>query len=413
MRFRSSVFIAVVCFCSQFARCMDVNFIVATREAGARQTRFGLFPLEYNKIDIREVSLVFASLARSIGLHDNKKIRDKLVIIAGTSDPMGIIRSFDEANHFSNLPINLNKSIVVLFNEMFFGKESALEKNEVDEIIACYNNFLEFFSPDTYLYINFLYKDKVSSDSHINKQIETSKCRYKEIAEKEAPIFATSGAIASIFFEVPKQRTREFHYDQSNFNGKYLRLVNNHKVDSDVFRGELLINQTKILFQGKEIGFYNKSSFNEECLLYFKEGDTFKEMGIPFYLIGNFSTVWYEAHNPLLDTITSIVCYDVDVGAKELPPSKIFMFASNVHTDFAWSLGNRGIVDDCYVCADATGVISGINVDVMNTDYSGAVSGMFMPSKKLFPLKGISPSSFWRFNSSSGNFYKICVFGAK
>ena len=129
----------------------------------------------------------------------------------------------------------------------------------------------------------------------------------------------------------------------TGFNALYLNLLLNNDVSSSTFGNELLFNQIKILFNGKEIGFYNKSSFCSESLPDFISSLTFRRK-IPFYVIGDFNIHWIADHSAVLDNITSLICYDTDalLNLPEQPlPKQLCLFTSNTYNTLLASINDR------------------------------------------------------------------------
>lgn len=396
---------------------LPANCVIATRNT-CLPTVSSFASASYGKMSTEEVYLVFAELARVISGNEEavyKKLTEKLGVSFLANKAIQAFKSKKLMNPSTSASLlKTDKPAIVLFNEMFFGRDVALSKLEVDGITGCYRDFLEFF-PNTYLYINFLYKDKFNPS--YGSQIEISKQRYAQIQKKEV---LTGGwtPFPSIWIDQHPYDPKKHYTDM--FNGKYLDLVNSKDIASDIFAGELLLNQTKIFYKGEEIGFYNKSSFRGESMSDFRIGSTFKTKGIPFYVIGNFTTTWLSDHDTLLDNITNIICYDVDamLGLSLPIPQKNFcFFASNTHTDFVASVKDRAekhkVFDKTYICSDAEGRIGGIGGFVsIDADYSGAISGIFTASPALFPLTAVPPTDILSFQFPGSN-YNMYLFSCK
>lgn len=393
---------------------LPVNCIIATRNVEA----FPLVSVSYGKMSKEEIRLVFAGLAFIISGNEEAVLKKTTKDLATSSLLNYVKKAFKEKKlvRFYDTPLlNKNKPTVVLFNEMFFGRTIPLSRSEVDDIVNCYKEFLEFL-PNTYLYINFLYKDKFSQS--YNSQIEVSRRRYAEIQKNEV---STGGwdPFPSIWIAQHPSDPKQ-HYT-GTFNGVYLKLVNSEDIASDTFRENLLFNQTKIFYEGKEIGFYNKSSFQKESILDFNDGSKFKEKGIPFYMIGNFATIWLADHDPLLDDITNVVCYDVDAMLRlsgPIPLNNFCFFASNTHTDFVASVRDGAkdhrVFKKACVCSDAEGRIGGLNgFESIDAGYRGAISGIFTATPKtLFPLVATPPAGTLSFKFPKSN-YSMYIFDCK
>ena len=125
---------------------------------------------------------------------------------------------------------------------------------------------------------------------------------------------------------------------------EYLKKGKNEPAD----KAKILFNQTKIFYDGKEIGHYNKSSF----------ADDVKDLHKYYYVIGDFKTYW-EKDAPILP-VRCLICYDALMithnkkYSDASTPHKITMFASNPYytlpTDIKTSQQNPK--DQYYVCAN-------------------------------------------------------------
>lgn len=378
-------------FAGEPAFCMDVNILIATRNSRIPS---------YAELNKGEVYLVFAKLASAIPGNNIKNVEKVIEEKFKDSSPGNIIKEQVLSVFRSEqevMDIDAGKPTLILFNEMFFGRDYALKRESVDSIVNCYRDFAEFFA-NVYLYIDFLYKDKMCID--YTKQVEVSQKRYQQIRSLEAEN-ATFTGFSSIWFRQlgPPNYT--------GFNKGYLDLVLSNGVDSDVFGGTLLFNQIKIFFNGKELGFYNKSSFCSESLFDFVEQipSTFLaeirlKRKVPFYMIGDFTINWLKDHDPLLDDITSLICYDTDaiLNLEDQPSKKqVCLFASNTYDTLLASIYDRkerkGIFDHIYICSDPKGKAP-CNMESLNSKtigaYQFAITGAFSTDAENFiPLKSV------------------------
>ncbi len=293
--------------------------------------------------------------------------------------------------------INSSNPFIIIFNEMFFGRDNAINKNSVHEIIDVYNRFQEFFK-NTYLFVNFLYKDAMN-EMYV-EQVEISKKRYQQIKqfEKDNPSFR---GFSSIWFNIG-------HYppNYTSYNLRYLNLLlSGSDISKEPFENVLLFNQTKIFSQGKEIGFYNKSSFCGESLTDFIFRDSFKAK-VPFYVIGDFQIHWEVEHDSRLDQITNLICYDTDALLNlpiSYPPKKLCLFMSNTYNTLFESVSDRykkyRVFDSVYICADPKGV----TVPKTGTYELNRLelTGAFKPACKVFPIKAFAPNFHYDFSFPS------------
>lgn len=372
---------------TRIASCMDVNVLIATRDSKV---------LGYAEMNKEEIYLTFAQLARCIPGNNIEDVRhtlqEKLTESNSFKDTVLSIFQDSHVDASSSIAIDPSKPIIILFNEMFFGRDYALSKEKVDFILNCYRAFLGFFR-DTYLFIDFLYKDSMSEI--YAEQIALSKRRYIQINESEVNNESFTG-FSSIWFS---------EYGAPNytgFNALYLNLLLNNDVSSSTFGNELLFNQIKILFNGKEIGFYNKSSFCSESLPDFISSLTFRSK-IPFYVIGDFNIHWIADHSAVLDNITSLICYDTDalLNLPEQPlPKQLCLFTSNTYNTLLASINDRklkyGIFDHIYSCADPKGQEpEATRIESLNSksikDHNVAIIGTFETfPNTIVPLKSIN-----------------------
>lgn len=261
-----------------------------------------------------------------------------------------------------------------------------------------------------YLYIDFLYSD-VLQDCY-RPQVEASIERYKRIDAEERKSSSFSG-FSSIWFSGfgPPNYT--------GFNAQYLDLVLKG-VDDPVFGRRLLFNQIKVLVDGNEVGYSNKSSFCGESLGSFINGSSLSA-NVPFYVIGDFAMHWTGAHSQLLDNVTSLICYDTDVilnlPVQQQPNKKeLCLFISNTYNTLPTSIEDRkkrfGIFDKRYACADPNG---GLIRGAIKDSVKAYMTGVFETTdKNLFPLTAVAPMSVFCYQfpiaAMAINEYKINVF---
>lgn len=155
-------FAKIVCigFCFGICNLRSETYNVITVSRSTTATN-------YNKLTEEEIYLVFAQLARCF---------------TGSDDFLKSIQIPEKAKEnlikfFSENPINPRNPTIIVFNEAFFGQYEPLSKKEVDEIIEIYKKF-QFFMPNAYLYVNFLYID--TNDTKYEEQIKISKARMKK-----------------------------------------------------------------------------------------------------------------------------------------------------------------------------------------------------------------------------------------
>jgi hypothetical protein len=133
-------------------------------------------------------------------------------------------------------------------------------------------------------------------------------------------------------------------------------------------------------------------------------------------VIGNFKTEWQAEHDPLLDQITNLICYDVDAMLsfpKPIPARDFCLFASNTHTDLVPSIKDRlsmcKVFYRIHVCADAEGRTDLVTLGADH--HEEAISGLFIAGSSLFSLTAI-PSNALRFQSPGSN-YGMYIFGCR
>lgn len=227
----------------------------------------------YGKLDTGEINLIFAQLAACMS--DQKAIQDLLMArTEGSALQQDILRKYTE--NIEKQTITPSNMTIILFNEMFFGKDFALTKSEVDYIISCYQAFHKFL-PNTFLHINFLYKDVYSK--FYEAQLQESYEVYKEICGKVYPFSFIN------FID---------NYENKKENDALCKEYI-EKILASGIAPTLLFNQTKVFFGGYEIGFYNKSSHYLESIADFiDENETTLKTDFPFYVIGNFRNHYSE-----------------------------------------------------------------------------------------------------------------------
>lgn len=306
----------------------------------------------YNRLDDAEINLIFAQL--SICFTKNKReidsVRSNLEMnIQGSELKDYILDNFDKNLKLTDrCKINPeNQYSIILFNEMFFSKDEALTKEEVDNIVNCYKVFP--FFPKTFLFMNFLYKDNIKPE--YKSQLDVSQVVYNEIFEGidkwDYPFmnFTEEGAQQQLIS--PKSPGMMYY---KNYVEQAMKGI------STFFATKLLFNQTKIFFENNEIGYYNKSSYYMESLSDFKEEDKFKDIGVPFYMIGNYDmslSPGVALPIPIINSFKNLVCYDIDVRRNfhtSIVGKNIFLFASNTYPTDLISFDNG-----MWICADAKG----------------------------------------------------------
>jgi hypothetical protein len=387
---------------------MSMNVVTITRENKTSS---------YGKLNFEEILLVFAQLARCIPDNEVSKIEALLQktieddigtdsAISAKRNPLKELAMREFKKDYKAV-IDPKKATIVLFNEMFFGKTAALEKMEVDRIILCYQKFVPFLS-GIYLCINFLYRD--SMQVPYEEQVKTSMSRYEEIMKVEMARKPGCGEFVSVTFgsyNSPDNYYTDQKMSSLAFNGKYLSSILEHGKSKEVTvdNGSLLFNQTKILFSGDEIGFFNKSSFSQESLPDFLtwDGKNFvQKLKVPFYMIGDFQIHWLKEENPLFKEISHLICYDTEamLNFKTLPSKKFCLFISNSYNTLPASIADRrkkhGVFDEYYICADATGVfLDEKQVTFMsNIKNIANITGIFKTTQNaLFPLQSIPYTS--------------------
>lgn len=408
------LFVLSMC-AEEAALCMEINALIATRESKIST---------YAEINKEEIYLVLAQLAKAVSPENVEEI-GRIIQEKDFGDSPDIIKeqvlSVFNSGH-EQIGITSDKPTLVLFNEMFFGRDRALERGVVDFIISCYRDFSRFLK-NTYLCIDLLYKDSLCEK--YNEQVSVSKARYEQICNLEAKNEQFCG-FSSIWFQMglPPNYT--------SLNKWYLDLVSSKEVTGDVFSC-LLFNQVKIFFEGEEIGFYNKSSFCAESLPDFIGNISKKEVPVcnvegfcvqgkvPFYVIGDFNIHWIKDHNPVLDDITSLICYDTDaiLNLDKQPPQKqICLFTSNTYNTLLASIidrKNKGVFDHIYVCSDPKGTMLSKNIEKDEDICDFEIMGAFETADiTFFPLKNIPPLGGFEFKfpprGRTMNNYKICSF---
>lgn len=202
----------------------------------------------------------------------------------------------------------------------------------------------------------------------------------------------------------------------------------------------LLLNQTKVFFGGREIGFYNKSSHYLESLADFidESAKSFKT-GFPFYVIGNFCSHYSEfltlskyweheiACKMWMDSITNLVCYDIDAIENEVPYKRKtknpVLFASNSHYGPMTSIASNKVmyIDErtgkkTFICADPAGVeltkvvSTADDKIIVDEDSVIAVTGIFKTDNKIiFPIEHVNALSSLDFRFGP-NMYNIRVY---
>lgn len=322
----------------------DCNVIIVTRDVGEDS-------VGYNRLDEAEINLIFAQLSRCFmcASDEDAGVRAKLEEkVADSVLARDILSCFEDSSSSAmNCKVDHGKYSIVLFNEMFFSKDEALTKEEVDKIVNCYRAFS--FPRNTLAYINFLYKDNIKPE--YKEQLAVSNAVYNGIFawfnKWDYPFMNFMGEGVQqqlISLESPGMRYYKNYIEQAM------------KGVSTFFAAELLFNQTKIFLGMEEIGYYNKSSYCMESLSDFKEGDKFKHIGVPFYVIGNFDTTLSSSAAPIhvINSLQNLVCYDMDVRRNFHPSmaeKNTFLFASNTYPTDLISLNNG-----MWICADSKGI---------------------------------------------------------
>lgn len=132
--------------------------------------------------------------------------------------------------------------------------------------------------------------------------------------------------------------------------------VEDRRISTETFKDgpeggqDLLFNQTKIFYKGEEIGYYNKSSFCDEYANFLDEK--------PYYVIGNFNTIYKEEPPLRIDCLT---CYDIDVVSNECyryyMDGSIFAFSSNSSSSLPCALfdiyGDLSGKKISFICSDS------------------------------------------------------------
>ena len=378
----------------------------------------------YGKLDLGEINLVFAQLACC--MNDPKAIYD--VLVSRTKDsPLhkDILKKYEE--NMGKQPLTSHNMTVILFNEMFFGKDSALAKSDIDYIISSYQAFCKFL-PNTFLHINFLYKDVSSRAYEI--QFKESREVYKEIKTGEYPF--------SFINFIDVYECEEKYEEENKKRNDALCKEYIEKILASKIAPTLLLNQTKIFFGGQEIGFYNKSSHYLEAIAEFMdETRTTLRADFPFYVIGNFASHYSEfldlspswehvaACKMWMNNVTNLICYDIDAIENNVPYKRkakdVVLFASNSHYGvLAGITGNPStyitgerLPAKSFICADPEGVelaesVKGKDEKILSEEE--AITGIFrMNSKNIFPIDPIKALSSLNF-SFGPNEYIIDVY---
>lgn len=339
-----------------YLRSETYNVITVSRETTAAS---------YNRLSEEEIHLVYAQLARCFSETDVSKLAPE----GGWSEQAKSILE-------KTVPKVANPAIptIIVFNEAFFGQDSPLSKETVDEITELYKRL-----PNTYLYMNFLYTDSYTEENkeEYRPQIEISQKRYSEILAQEGDKPLTTIMQPSFVFS---DRIQECIEKEKS----YLKISKEKQMQPGQF---LLFNQTKIFYKGEEIGYYNKSSFCNEI-----SGFLTSDKNL-YYVIGNFNTKYSEGKQHL--PVTCLTCYDIDVVKKDqMPKNNICVFASNTSASLPLTLNNFNEpgtkLSNFYICADPKSEtegknISGILSNIRNSfEYSTEESA---EEKDIFYLK--------------------------
>lgn len=288
IKFVKIVFIG---FCFGICNLRSENYNVITVSRNTRDAN-------YDKLAPEEIRFVFDQLSELIS--------DEPLKEAKTGDPS------------KKLPLT-----IVVFNEAFFGQYKPLSKKEVDEITSCCKEL-----HNTCLYMNFLYTDfctKENKEEYV-PQIEISKIRYTEILAQEGnKNLGTIKQPSFVFSDRVLNCIEEKNFDELAYSELEKELLKSFRDDGVSLEQPLLFNQTKIFYGGKEIGYYNKSSFCNEI------PDFLKLDKKPYYVIGNFNTIYKERCPLQIDCLT---CYDIDVVSngcyqRYMEGKSIFAFSSN------------------------------------------------------------------------------------
>lgn len=337
----------------------------------------------YARLSEEEIYLVFAELANCF-----VQLKEILEIIP-EKFKSNFISKLKKTN-FVKIKDNKIPTIIV-FNEAFFGQDQPLTKEEVDQIIEIYKKFIHFL-PNAYLYINFLYKNVQGKE--YESQIQTSISRYKEIVEKEAVFKIKQIENPSFLFDYRiedklNKYAESFDADYKNKIDAYLKeereYLENHKNDPKKNQ-EFLFNQTKIFYNGEEIGYYNKSSFCRELGLI---NITKQNM---YYIISDFSTIYRQTLPPI--PVFCLTCYDIDVIANEcyrekMPKDKICIFASNTSGSLLSVINvfEEKSLPRFFIWADPRGKCVDPNDENLNEVYLSNVleceNGKFIESKAI------------------------------
>ena len=325
-----------------FAGKQNIRVITITRKNSA----YG-----YGKLDTGEINLIFAQLAACI---NNQKVIHEL-LLSRTKDSAlqkDILQKYIENIEKQPITPSSHNVTIILFNEMFFCKDSALTKSEVDDIISCYQAFHKFL-PNTFLHINFLYQDAYSKFYEI--QLQESYKVYKEIYNKVYPFSFMN------FIDYSEDDDEEDYKENKKRNDALCKEYIEKILASEI-ASTLLFNQTKVFFDGYEIGFYNKSSYYLEAIAEFlDETRNSLKTEFPFYVIGNFnshcsefltlSKSWEHALGckMWMDNIINFICYDIDaiendVSYNKVKAKNLVLFASNSHYGLLASISHNPLV---------------------------------------------------------------------
>lgn len=333
----------------KFIKIMCINFCFGIRVL--QSTEYNVITVSrdtttasYNRLSMEEIYLVFAQLARCFPQTN-----------ASTLAPDGGWSSQSNSilQQSAFKIIKPGVPTIIVFNEAFFGQDEPLSKKEVNRIIEIYKNFQ---TSNTYLYINFLYTD--SDKAEYASQVDVSKTCYAEILRNEGEKILAEVMQPSLIFGdrvldcIDEGRTGEKVYIEKERT--YLETAEAKIMG----QGQLLLfNQTKIFYEGNEIGYYNKSSFCNEVSDFLNKN--------LYYVIGNFRTQYLEgkARPP----IACLTCYDIDVITEgQMPRENICVFASNTSASLPLTLNNFNesgtILSNFYICADPKSESEGKNI---------------------------------------------------
>ena len=324
----------------------------------------------YNRLTKEEIYLIFIQLAKCFKEVDTSKLLSE--------------REWSEqAKNILEMTVSKLKDTdtptIIVFNEAFFGQDQPLSRENVDEIIEIYTKYASYM-PNSYLYINFLYMDE--NKEEYKGQTEISKNRYSEI------------------------NSEAFIVDNKDNSQKESYLIKSK--DGPEKEAMLLFNQTKIFYNGKEVGFYNKSSYYKESPNLFN-GE--------YYVIGDFTTNYYEEDEDVQQPFDCLTCYDIDVVGKDnMPEGPNFIFSSNTSSSLPAALFEiYGNMNDkkFFICSDAKyneneEITKDINCEeAKDSEYLFyKLNGVFMyKNTNLCPIKEIQEIKF-DYTKSSLSFIK-------